>query len=472
MVDSTRIDPTFWSGLRLDVRVEEGNRNEVWQGTIAAQRVAARVSRRSILSLDWELDLIGHLADLGFRVPRVVPADDGRRHVDGVVVQQWLEGRAPESKHDWQLVGAELQRLHEATREYPQRPECCSVAELEARRRSVDADLDQMPTEVQALVTSVFAGVAHLPPAVVHGDPMAANLRIDVDQVGLLDWDESRVDVGWHDLSPLGVRVLSPTDHRRAETLSHAWEVANGWVVEPDYAQTRLDDLREMLGRPVLFLHGLAGHGGEWDAVIDQLPPNLTVMAPDLRQVGTAEDLVVDAIELLESAAAAAGIAGPAGVLGAIVVGQSMGGVIATRLAAARPDLVRALVLVEAGMEALDDDGFAGLERWLDSWPATFADRDGAAAFFGVAQPSTPRFVPADLLAQARSTLSDHRWVEWSALTMPVIVVRASSSMISDADINQMQRTRPDMTIVAIDNSGHDVHLDQPAELAAIVETA
>ena len=80
--------------------------------------------------------------------------------------------------------------------------------------------------------------------AVIHGDPHPGNLRLDGrGRVGLLDWDESRVDLVWHDLSNLGVAVLDPEAHTRAEALSNAWEAANGWVVEPEYAARRLQAL-------------------------------------------------------------------------------------------------------------------------------------------------------------------------------------------------------------------------------------
>jgi len=68
------------------------------------ERLAARWSRRSPASLDWEIGLLDHLARHGLRVPEVVPALDGRRHVDGVVVQAWLDGTPP-GPADWAASG-------------------------------------------------------------------------------------------------------------------------------------------------------------------------------------------------------------------------------------------------------------------------------------------------------------------------------------------------------------------------------
>ncbi len=197
-------------------------------------------------SLAWELDLVTFLDRNGFVVPTVVETDDGRREADGVVVQRWLEGRPPESDSDWAQVADELRRLHGLTTDYVQRPGCCAVAEITRTSVSVDADMGALPDDVAAEVVDVFAQVATMTVSVIHGDPMAGNIRISNDgAVGLLDFDESRVDVAWHDLSNLGVQVLADDDHAAALRLSDAWEAANAWVAEPGYAQRRLEAMRK-----------------------------------------------------------------------------------------------------------------------------------------------------------------------------------------------------------------------------------
>lgn len=239
------IDTSGWESIELECQIVEGNRNEVWRGTIDGAPVAVRQSRRDTRSLDWELDLIDYLASCGFTVPTAINSDDGRRHIDGVVVQQWLPGKPPVSKSDWQLVADTLQRLHRITANYRQRPGCAAVAALTPTTVSADADMSALPVDVADDVLSIFATVAEMPLSVVHGDPMAGNIRInDGGDVGLLDFDESRVDVAWHDLSNLGIQILDDTSHAQAERLSDAWEAVNGWIVEPDYARRRLDALR------------------------------------------------------------------------------------------------------------------------------------------------------------------------------------------------------------------------------------
>lgn len=235
------IDAEAWSGLELLEPLSGGNRSVVWRGRMLGEAVAVRRSRRSDASLAWELDLLADLHRLGFRVPVAVASEDGRHSVDGVVVQTWLTGRAPTTADDWTLVAGELQRLHGATMHRPQRPDCCTVRDIASLRRSVDADMDALPAEVAGRIEAVFAEFGDAPTAVVHGDPSPDNIRIDEHGVvGLIDWDESRVDLTWHDLSNLGTRVLDDVDHERAERLSHAWEAVNGWTAEPEYARRRL----------------------------------------------------------------------------------------------------------------------------------------------------------------------------------------------------------------------------------------
>ena len=242
-------DLSPWPRLELVEPVDEGSRNEVWRATIDDQAVAVRRSRRSEESLAWELDLIEQLAAGGLRVAKVISTSDGRRHHHGVVVQRWLEGRPPESEADWALVADALRAVHDLGRDRRQRPGCVAVAELNAGSRSVDADMSQLPREVADELLGVFAEFAGIPTTAIHGDPSPSNLRIDdnlsgVASVGLLDFDESRVDIPWHDLSNLGVRVLNEDDHSQALRLSDAWEAANAWVAEPEYARSRLTSLR------------------------------------------------------------------------------------------------------------------------------------------------------------------------------------------------------------------------------------
>jgi Ser/Thr protein kinase RdoA (MazF antagonist) len=234
------MDLSAWGEVSVVGRLG-GHRNEVYEVRRGAERLVARFSRRSPESLTWELDLLDFLTAQGFLVPAVVPTEAGERLANGVVVQQWLPGREPGTA-DWPAVADELRRLHELTTEWPLRPNFLGTAELLTDDRSGDVDLTAMPADA---VVSCRAAWRALPASrsVIHGDPCAANLRVTAAGIGFLDWDEARVDSPDLDMADLPIPALPPERQRVAKRAIDAWEAANGWLVEPEYARTRLTAL-------------------------------------------------------------------------------------------------------------------------------------------------------------------------------------------------------------------------------------
>ena len=167
-----------------------------------------------------------------------------------------------------------------------------------------------------------------------------------------------------------------------------------------EFAERRVDGEVELslLHRPgepvVLFLHGLAGYGGEWLGVVSELSETFGLLIPDQRGHGASRtgggvelgraDYVNDAVELIEELASDGSV---------IVVGQSMGGIVGTYLTRERPDLVAALVLIETGMEPVTDDQINNLETWFDSWSRGFESVTEAGEFFGEGTPSAEVWV-------------------------------------------------------------------------------
>ncbi|MBZ0130887.1 MAG: 3-oxoadipate enol-lactonase [Rhodobacteraceae bacterium] len=136
-------------------------------------------------------------------------------------------------------------------------------------------------------------------------------------------------------------------------------------------------------GRPLVFANSLGTDFRLWDQLLPLLPKGLRVIRYDKRGHGLSDgpaapyfmgDLVADLAALLDALK----------VRDAVVVGLSIGGMIAQGLAAERPDLVRAMVLSntgarigneaiwdermgtarKGGIEALAD---ATLERWFSA---------------------------------------------------------------------------------------------------------
>jgi Ser/Thr protein kinase RdoA (MazF antagonist) len=226
------MDLAPWGAPPVVERLTGGHRNEVWR---VGDDWVARRSRRSTASLEWELTLLDHLSHNGFTVPTVIPTNDGRRQVNGIVVQRWLPGHEP-AGDEWSRVAEELQRLHALMTGWPPRPDFPGAREL--TDRGGDVDLTAMPAQVVAACRAAWQKLAG-PSTVIHGDPCAANIRVDGDRVGLLDWDEARVDHPWLDLADIPGSTL-PAE---AKAAVDAWEAANAWLQEPDYARRRLAHL-------------------------------------------------------------------------------------------------------------------------------------------------------------------------------------------------------------------------------------
>jgi len=101
------------------------------------------------------------------------------------------------------------------------------------------------------------------------------------------------------------------------------------------------------IGVPVLAIHGITSSSRSWPFVADALEN--PVFAPDLRGRGRSNDLP-GPVGIAQHAEDCAAVVEATGGVPLVVVGHSMGAFVATVLAARRPDLVRALVLVDGGL--------------------------------------------------------------------------------------------------------------------------
>ncbi|HTM86006.1 MAG TPA: alpha/beta hydrolase [Mycobacterium sp.] len=122
----------------------------------------------------------------------------------------------------------------------------------------------------------------------------------------------------------------------------------------------------------LLLIHGLTGHGQRWQTLATQHLSEVSIAAPDLLGHGRSS---WDAPWTLDAnvGALAALLDGPT-----LVVGYSFGGAVALQLAAAHPDLVSGLVLLDPAV-ALDGDWMRAIAEDMLASP-DYPDRDEARA--------------------------------------------------------------------------------------------
>lgn len=115
----------------------------------------------------------------------------------------------------------------------------------------------------------------------------------------------------------------------------------------------------------VLALHGLTGHGRRWQHFAEHLP-EIAFVAPDLIGHGRSSWAAPWTIEA--NVAALAGLLDTESAGAVSVVGHSFGGALAIHLAAARPDLVSGLVLLDPAI-GLDGQWMAQIAEAMLSSP-------------------------------------------------------------------------------------------------------
>jgi Ser/Thr protein kinase RdoA (MazF antagonist) len=217
--------------------------NQVWSVRVNGQSAVGRLGTRSDADLAWETDLLRHLDRQGLTVPVPIPTTDGRLFAEGLVVMTYVEGEPPETEADWRRVAASLRQLHRLTPGWPQRPGWRSSTDLLHAETGTKVDLGAMPPEGVARCRAAWARLTGRPTCVVHGDPNPGNIRMTVDRVAMIDWDESHVDVPVLDLVlPHNAAGLDDAAHDVAAQASAAWEAAVCW--DDEYAIRRLAEVR------------------------------------------------------------------------------------------------------------------------------------------------------------------------------------------------------------------------------------
>lgn len=246
--------------------------------------------------------------------------------------------------------------------------------------------------------------------------------------------------------------------------------------------------------RPELvLLHGGGQNAHTWDTVALALGrPLLAVDLPGHGHSSRRQDRDYGPWRNAEAVASVIDQAAPAA---RAVVGMSLGGTTAIRLAATRPDLVRRAVIVDVTpnsgvrsrtMSQADRGAVA-----LVSGPPTYESFEAMAAAAVAASPGRPRSAVErgvrhnarrlpdgrwtwryDLFGE-RPAAADHTalWQDVSAITVPVLLVLgADSRFTSEEDVAEFRRRLPAARVEVVSGAGHAIQSDQPLRLARLIE--
>lgn len=254
---------------------------------------------------------------------------------------------------------------------------------------------------------------------------------------------------------------------------------------------------------PLVLVHGLGGSTLEWESVGAELVSSVgaEVIALDLPGFGRSR-LPRGRAGVALGAAALAGVLEQVG--RALVVGNSMGGLISLRVASQHPDLVAGLVLVDPALSAgTNSSGTLRTaaryaipltpllgplvisarrrrqepERYVDERLAAIVARparvNGEVRSRMIEQ-AAERAASRQRRAETARCYSDaarsiftgvrRAWQAVGAVASPTLVIHgADDALVPVALVDRLRSVRPDWTYEVRDDCGHLPHLEEPA---------
>lgn len=231
---------------------------------------------------------------------------------------------------------------------------------------------------------------------------------------------------------------------------------------------------RQGRGPTLVLVHGYLGGAAQWEAEIARYSANYDVIAPDLPGFGAAADRPgCDRIEGF--AQAVIDLLDQLGVDRFILLGHSMGGMIAQEMAAHNAARVIRLVLYGTGPLGAMPDRFEPIDvsrqRLLEEGVAKTAQRIGATWFCtGEDAPGFPaiRDIGAQASVQAAGAALN-AMAQWDGrpalnkLTMPTLVVWGDSDRSYRwQQVESLWRNLANGELAVIPGAAHAAHLEKP----------
>ncbi|MFX0167821.1 MAG: alpha/beta fold hydrolase [Candidatus Hodarchaeota archaeon] len=227
-------------------------------------------------------------------------------------------------------------------------------------------------------------------------------------------------------------------------------------------------------GPPLVFIHGWAASQRFWKHQIQQFRASYRVLAYDLRGHGDSDKpktgyQVSDHVEDLKTLLKCEKINNP------VLIGHSLGGIIALQYTLENIELPRALVLVGTNprpVSSLKRSIQMSLLSWMIRMSRTRASKYTRTQIFGpdvdpslidwVNQDSlrTPTFVVRQTLKAVKAFNVQNRLTE---ITVPTLIINGEfETTVDTKTVTQMLEDLPQGQFVSIPRSGHNVMLEQP----------
>lgn len=236
----------------------------------------------------------------------------------------------------------------------------------------------------------------------------------------------------------------------------------------------------EQTGRgepPLVLVHGIACHRGFMAPQLDQFGAAHRVVAVDLRGHGDS-DAPVQRYTIDALADDVGWMCEQLGLVAPVVVGHSLGGIVALALAAARPELVAAAVMIDSVLlpapgrlefvhTLVDDLRGPDGEQVLRSYFATF---------FGPHADQAQCAWILDQAARTPSHVTSSIWEEWvtgfddaAALARCRVPLAYLDAGTPNADLDRARQLCPSLVLGRTVDTGHFSQLESPEQVNAML---
>src|SRR5579859_945724 len=230
---------------------------------------------------------------------------------------------------------------------------------------------------------------------------------------------------------------------------------------------------RRGAGVPVVCLHGFCQSSAYWQPTLDRLAGSgRTAIVPDLPGFGGSADLP-GPYTMEGYAVAVARLLDAHGISSIVLVGGSMGGVVAQHFALRHPDRLKRLLLVATGAFTADPPAALARADVLASspWNATTVETV-VAGFFHQPQSAerkemvvriAMRASQSAAVEAARSNARSNTFDQLGGITVPVMIIQGRHDRVRTAEhAAAMREQMADCHVAVLSNSGHTPQLEEP----------
>jgi pimeloyl-ACP methyl ester carboxylesterase len=232
----------------------------------------------------------------------------------------------------------------------------------------------------------------------------------------------------------------------------------------------------------VLLIHGISSSGASWTPILAGLGGSFTPVTIDLRGHGQSgrpatgylyDDYAGDIAATIDAL----------GMVRPLIVGHSLGGLVALRWAAMHPDDAAAIVIEESPLRS-GEDFRAPFDRWIaqnampvEELAGLYREKnpalthDQALQRAGIMTGTAPA-VFTELRDDSLANEGTDRIADFERIASPILFIRGEpdlGSMVHPGDLAGFSARLENVTVVPLPGVGHNIHGEMPEAFLGVV---